>query len=380
MTDASILEEELKLNDYKKLEEFNKNLEDSISKLLTALSDDDFESVSNLITEDAKAKYKNEYKDNKQYIEKQKKLLDHINELKKVKSTAKYTANIIEEFVNVKEVFKEENGFPIYFPEMCSISIYYPMKKIARRLDFDEKLPQGECSQTIIGNNMLFICGGEFNHEFSDKCYLYTHIDNNFVLKNNMLEHRTSHAAVNKKDNEIFVVGGINSTGTLSSAEVYDINLNIWEPIPNISKPKMNCGLCIVSDIFLYLIGGSNTIEYSEIEVLNLKERTAWEMKVIDGAVPIVKPASIQIDENQILIFGGEMNSNPINPCLLYDFTSGEAFIRKQCPICDTFIGVRKINEMVYGIGMNSNNTVIYNLSEYDWKIIEYSKYTIKSS
>ena len=55
----------------------------------------------------------------------------------------------------------------------------------------------------------------------------------------------------------IFVVGGDESLNdSTNTCEVYNIDENRWEDLPDLSFPRSNNSLCIFNDNYLYSFGG----------------------------------------------------------------------------------------------------------------------------
>ena len=60
-------------------------------------------------------------------------------------------------------------------------------------------------------------------------------------------------------EEKIYVAGGENRSGALSSADVYDIKLNKWSPLPDMEKKRYDCAIASVNGK-VYAVGGRDFI------------------------------------------------------------------------------------------------------------------------
>ena len=55
---------------------------------------------------------------------------------------------------------------------------------------------------------------------------------------------------------------------------MYDVQTNKWTILPKLSEPTCAPGLAIISDRYLYKVGGNSDI--SQVSILDLKELNKW--------------------------------------------------------------------------------------------------------
>lgn len=53
----------------------------------------------------------------------------------------------------------------------------------------------------------------------------------------------------------MYIIGGSDGTQSLATTEIYDPNDGIWSPGPNMTTPRANVGVAVVSNR-LYAVGG----------------------------------------------------------------------------------------------------------------------------
>lgn len=54
---------------------------------------------------------------------------------------------------------------------------------------------------------------------------------------------------------KLYIIGGSDGTQSLATTEIYDPNDGIWSPGPNMTTPRANVGVAVVSNR-LYAVGG----------------------------------------------------------------------------------------------------------------------------
>lgn len=375
------LKDSMEDQSYKALIDFDKRLNDTITKLLGALDKEDFESVAPLLTDAAKDEFAAEFAKQEPYIERQKELLKQIDTFKEIKPKLVYNSRTIEELVQVKGVHEETVRLLLYCPDDNSVYIHYPKTKEYKKNELKPKMILRKFAQVVIEDDLLFICGGKRKaKEFSNKCFTYACIEQKLIEKANMIESRCCHGIANKKDVDIYVVGGMNESGELATGEVYNIRTNTWNSLPNISEARKNCALCILSDKYLYLIGGDT--KTSAIEVLNLNDPKHWETKNIVNAPIIEKAGAIQIADNQILVFGGKSNGKKVTTCLIYDLPNETVIPKTALPIPASFnkADTRKLDGMIYSSGNIKGQTYMYDSTSNEWTVTTRDKFTLKYS
>ena len=129
----------------------------------------------------------------------------------------------------------------------------------------------------------------------------------------NMCNKRAAHAMV-YAHGQIVVAGGIGEDcNILNSCEIYSVGKDEWIEIAPLNVPAMNASICTFNSQFLFKFGGKK----SETELSNVIERYDFEfnkwsvVNVVNSKVPRFPSSgcSLQMNNNQMLLFGGTYNS-----------------------------------------------------------------------
>ena len=89
-----------------------------------------------------------------------------------------------------------------------------------------------------------------------------------------MLQPRTKHASSILTDGRVIVVGGTNSSGTLSSAEIYDPVLQHWTSSGESLLPRIGHSVTALKNGMILVVGGKIPIEKSNQNSLLLCENS----------------------------------------------------------------------------------------------------------
>lgn len=87
-----------------------------------------------------------------------------------------------------------------------------------------------------------------------------------------MKYERDAHGICSWRQRYIICVGSWHGTGA-RTCEIYDIQRNIWEPLPSLNDGTCAPGLCVLGNN-LYKLGGTSDI--GKVEMLDLVERQRW--------------------------------------------------------------------------------------------------------
>jgi hypothetical protein len=147
----------------------------------------------------------------------------------------------------------------------------------------------------------------------------------------NMITARANHAMAAGTKKLLYVVGGTNNSGLLSSCEEYNIDSNKWKEVAQLNEKKKWISLCSLKEKCLYAFGGA--IEGSEkatdaIECLDLTKTASkfWEkIKIVSGNElwnrRFFAGAMSVNGKNSILLFGGVVKEAEKDDCLEFDPT-----------------------------------------------------------
>ena len=148
----------------------------------------------------------------------------------------------------------------------------------------------------------------------------------------------------------IIIVGGEDENGNvLDSCEIMNIKENSWKVFSSLNNKGKNLGLCKFTkenrrsgEKFIYIYAFNNNI-IERINVNSLKIDTKWEILKVKSMVPLnTSCASVQFDDNLILLFGGANEQNMLTQDIVfYNQTFGiiEKAQTTSLSMSDKFVG-----------------------------------------
>ena len=173
-------------------------------------------------------------------------------------------------------------------------------------------------SECIHINSQIYLSGGWENYLSLNTTYMYEISTNNgnFIEKGRLNKARYWHSLVVLKNIYIFGIGGECENGVLSECEIYNVKADMWDNIYPLNRPKHRVAGCAFGDRWIYTFGGCNNKEgaVGDVELLDagadncISSLPHWEIISVNLDVfkPIYWAACIQIDNDHILIFGGQ--------------------------------------------------------------------------
>lgn len=133
------------------------------------------------------------------------------------------------------------------------------------------------------------MCGGKQRK----KLFEYDERNGILIEKSEMHHGRSNHAFVEVTlTSELVAIGGWDGEKSMSQAEGFALNGNVWRHLPRLVEERHSLSACRLGDSFVYAIGGSSAINYgsslSTIERLNFASphfegATHWELIFLFG-------------------------------------------------------------------------------------------------
>jgi hypothetical protein len=182
---------------------------------------------------------------------------------------------------------------------------------------------------TELPDSSFMMTGGEVNGGVVTNAFHY--YNQNFAPKESMNNGRKAHGHIYCKG-MVYVFGGFDNYGTISSVERYDMNNGGWTNMANMIVPKAYVSCCRFSDDYLFLIGGFSSQdndgikEQESIDRYDIKNNTHCTFKV---KLPIASYgfACTMISNDEILICGG-INNRTGKSSKVFVADLGKAFIK----------------------------------------------------
>lgn len=186
---------------------------------------------------------------------------------------------------------------------------------------------------TVILKNMIYFTGGgtASPEEYYQIMIRVTITDKKDLISDklaNMNTARANHAMTALTKNLLYVVGGSNINGDLTSCEEYNIAYNKWREIAQLNEKKKWVSLCAFEEKALFVFGGalnSTGKPTDSIESLDASHSASkyWNVIKLEKGKEIWPKClfigCLQISSNCILLFGGVWNATEQKGCFLFN-------------------------------------------------------------
>ena len=326
--------------------------------------------------------------------------LEHnINVLKK-NISEDYTLlldDVVNNFINIQRrflfSFKNNTKFIILYDTEYNNFIPLDLSDILPNFPNFNSSMQFE----FIENNdhyLLFISGGNTgllktkeNPEHSNDTFIIINIKINIDINNKnkinykkkyIIEHKdkmpsgkSNHSILYHKNN-LYIIGGFDANKNISNECFYfSCKEKKWYELPKLNIQRANGSLCMYNKSLLYVFRGRNNEgELNSIEYLNINNKSdnMWILvNVVDcGYVwnNAYNSCTVVLDENKILIFGGENENKLYKDCFLFDIKSNNVYRGMNLKIPASFCSQGIYNNgKIYGFDFKNKN------GDYDHKI-----------
>ena len=253
-------------------------------------------------------------------------------------------------------------------------------------------------------NYLLFITGGnertiKDNSKYSSDSFMIMNIKLNINMnsknktdytKKYIIEYKDkmpsskSHHSILFFNHNLYIIGGYDNN-KIASRECFYFsyeNKN-WCNMPKLNVPRANCSMCLYNKSFLYLFRGRNNEGLlNSIECLNINNihNNNWKIiNVVDyGFVwdNIYNSCTVPLEENRILIFGGEDENKLYRESFLFDIKNNNIYRGMDLKIPAAFNGQGiYYNGKIYGFDFKNKNgdyehkLHIFDIRKNDWTI-----------
>lgn len=192
---------------------------------------------------------------------------------------------------------------------------------------------------------------------------------------------RANHTLVALNHELLYVVGGWNGDGEIAACEEYAIGKNQWTVCASLNEAKMWTTVCAVSGRYLYAFGGSAKLKPKElgtIECLDTSDKAAkkWTKIALSAGADIWPccffMGGIQIEENNIILFGGLQNELKLDSSFYFNpgtktMTKGPS-LKKKDAFYRSKPGING-NEVVI-VGSTEGDLHIYDIPTKSWNLM----------
>ena len=245
--------------------------------------------------------------------------------------------------------------------------------------NFSSNLQLGEGFASIFTEAAVFyLTGGEIKNEITSVNIGIQNIEKDFQILKNMQDERRNHAMI-KINRTIYVIAGYNKKKSiLRKCEKYDIIKNNWIQIAPLNDERNFLSSTVVNKRIIYVFGGNlsqdkgytdifekydteSSIEWNKI-IINKNEQ--WSVRYGLG--------SIQISNNEILIFGGLSENEYYMDSFIFDIKKNQLTkIDKSLMMKEAFYQREPLyyQDKVYIYGFWSKVINIFDIKNKSWTV-----------
>lgn len=292
-------------------------------------------------------------------------------------------------------MIQEESEFTHFYddPKNKTLVLYKLKDKTPIRIEVPYET-EYQFAVAQLKNQLYFTGGGTPAHEDKGELYLKTakrvsvnpkDMDTIPVSLANMNIARSRHTMAIVSGNAVYVVGGYNSNGIISSCEEYYITKGTWRICASLNEKKMQVSLIVIEPKYIYAFGGEKSEELSAskmIECLDTskKEEKLWTQVILNSGADIWPETcfsgTFQVSTDIIMIFGGCFGKSEANGTFMFNIKSKSMTKGENLATKDLFYMTRPVvcgNDLVV-IGKNEGH--VYNLLDQKWSLIKKETFT----
>jgi len=232
---------------------------------------------------------------------------------------------------------------------------------------------------SIEADNDLYLIGGDNDHNYYLKSlHLYDELRGVLIPLSNMSVARSRHTATSIPG-AIFVMGGENAEGVISSCERYDIKEDTWKSMPSLNKKRCGLSSCMMNN-WIYVGFGWDQSNLNSIERLDTEKNEEWEMvklgkkQMVEG---LQVAGMVGMKENEILVFGGYKQHEKLTTETLIlnikDNTvkKGNNLVKEEAFISSE---IRKVEDLIYACGYLKGGIHAYDITKDQWNFTAQDK------
>jgi hypothetical protein len=161
-----------------------------------------------------------------------------------------------------------------------------------------------------LNDGCILITGG-LNSSFtnvSGQVYMYDAINETAQEKAMLLQSRYTHTLAHS-GNFVYAIGGRSINGVLDGCERYSISLNKWEPICKLNQKRCTMPAIVFEESYIYVFGGyEGSGRIDSIEQYDITN-DAWSVMSVKFPLSVEAESGTLISSNEVVILGGHDNS-----------------------------------------------------------------------
>ena len=204
----------------------------------------------------------------------------------------------------------------ITLPTICdngaTIQHSVDLKQVSLEISFD--IPYNHAS-ICTPDGRIIMTGGVNDGVWFNFVYELDEKKKGLMPRKPMNHKRSSHTICMMNDDYLLVVGGENGSNLLRSCEKFNLTNHSWSLIADCNYELPDASICNYNNRYVYRFGKTKTncIERYSIE------KNVWTPISVQIKFPLgTNCESCQINENGILIFGGDSSLGRVDDCFLF--------------------------------------------------------------
>jgi N-acetylneuraminic acid mutarotase len=154
-------------------------------------------------------------------------------------------------------------------------------------------------------------------NKFSTNNFTVAAISSSWSSRTGLKTSRAQHGAV-AVNGKIYVFGGYNSTGILSSLEIYDPNTNTWSTGANMPSGRRGMFFTLGSNGLIYAIGGRSASNTSTSSTYSYNPATNTWATLASVPIAVWEGAAAATSNGKIYLFGGDMSTSTSGSNITY--------------------------------------------------------------
>ena len=231
-------------------------------------------------------------------------------EIQQVEKNGGLLINRPDYFINPDRVL------PVINEEQKTLSVYSLLhdRSTTIGLNFGQEIPYS-ASNLITPDSIIYLCGGVLsNGNLSNKCYNFQTNKDTLGELSSMVVKKVGHSLcyVNPggTGGSIYSIGGrTNDSVRTKICEKYSVLENKWEKIALMNSARSRAAVCPFNDVFIYAFygTGSDMVNVLTCERYEIKLNVWKKIEIYNdfSGFEVSFAGAVQINENQILVFGG---------------------------------------------------------------------------
>lgn len=196
----------------------------------------------------------------------------------------------------------------IHYWKESLLTIYNPTLHIKYTLQLPSTIISD--AESISYDSYIYITGGDYTNNVIQ---IYP-AKKTIAIKRQMLTSKYRHALC-RTSNCIYSLGGYDRFQPIYDAQIYSPTKDYWTQLPNLLTARSYCTAFSFNNKFVFCMFGEKISKECCLEKIDIATHTKWEHVNIKNPISErSKVHGIQLNESQVLIFGG-YNKNKTSDC-----------------------------------------------------------------